>query len=163
MKTLNPGYTDTAIAENPVLTRGKLNFEADFRIKKEAAGELVLTNITSPLDRPEEILLNVTDIKNVYEKTSVDPSAYSPSRRGINLYSKLTNHYSLTDSEDADFLNVLPISVSITVRTPASEYVTPTVIQTVVARAVSTLYDTGSESTTRLGSILRGALKPADL
>lgn len=162
-KVINAGYTDTAIAENPKLTRGKLNFGADFRTKKEAAGEMVLVNITSPLDRCEEIFYNVTSVKNIYDKTDIHPSVQAPSSRGVNLYTKLNDVYAITDSVDASFLEHHPVGVSITVRTSSSEYITAEIIQTAVARAVSCLYDTGSESTTRLNALLRGSIKPSDL
>lgn len=162
-KITNVGYTDSPIAGNPVLVRGKLNFGADFRVQKEGAGEMTLTNITSPLDRKEVIMYNVTDIKNIYDKTDIHPSVQAPNARGINLYTKVSDIYAITDSTDANFLQHLPVSASITIRIGNSEYMTAEVAQAVVARCVSTLYETDSVSTTRLNSLLRGAIKPSDL
>lgn len=163
MKQISVGYTDTPISGTPTLARGKLNFGADFRVKDEGAGKLILTNITSPLDRNEEIMYSTTSVANIYDKTSIDPSVYAPSRKGVNLYSKITDIYEVTDSTDADFLIQLPVSVSITIRTANSPYIDANAVQAVVARAVSTLYDTDSESITRLNALLRGSLKPSDL
>lgn len=162
-KLINAGYTDTPITGDPVLVRGKLNFGADFRVQRENAGEMILTNITSPLDRKENILYNVTDVKNIYDKTDIHPSVQAPSTKGINLYAKVSDVYAVTDSTDADFLQHLPVSVSITIRVPSLEYITADVVQSVMARCVSTLYETDSETTVRLNSLLRGAIKPSDL
>lgn len=162
-KIISPGYTDTAIVGDPVLVRGKLNFGADFRVQSDSKGEMILTNITSPLDRGETIQQSYSNISNIYEKTGIDPSVYAPSKRGVNIYTKLSDTYAVTDSVDADFLQHLPVSVSIVVRTASSEYLTAADVQTVVARAVSCLYDTDDESTTRLNAILRGSLRPSDL
>lgn len=162
-KVISTGYTDTAIAENPVLTRGKLNFTSDFRLGTTKSDQLTLVNLTSPNDRVEKALITVSDIKDVYQNTDIDPSVYAPSRRGINLYVQLKDTYSVTDSVDADFEQHLPISASITVRVPASQYLTAEHVQTAVARAVSLLYDQGSVTTTRLNSLLKGSLKPSEL
>jgi hypothetical protein len=162
-KIINAGYTDTAYSGTPVLTRGKLNFAADFRIAKDSPDTLTLINLTSPFDRIEENMLKFTNVPNIYDKTAIDPSVYAPSRRGVNLYTKLTNVYQVTDDADAMFVQHLPVTVSITIRAPQSPYIDSTTIQTVLARAVSTFYDTGSETTTRLNAALRGSLKPSDL
>jgi hypothetical protein len=162
-KIISPGYTDTSIPENPVLTRGKLNYNKDFRPAKDGNGSLTLVNITSPMDRPEEILMNFSQIKNIYDKTSIDPSVYAPSTKGVNLYLKLQDTYQVTDDTDPSFVQHLPITASITLRVPQSEFITATNVQTVLARAVSGLYDTGSVAVDRLNAALRGSLKPSDL
>lgn len=162
-KVINAGYTDSPITGNPVLVRGKLNFGKDFRVQREGAGEMVLTNITSPLDRRENIMYNVTDVKNIYAKTDIHPSVQAPSTRGINLYTRLTDTYAVTDDTDADFLQHLPVSVSITIQSIASQYISADVIEQSLARCVSTLYETDSQTTSRLNSLLRGAIKPSDL
>lgn len=162
-KIVSKGFTDTAIPENPVLVRGKLNFAKDFRVKSENGKTLILTNLTSPLDRNEEIMYSVSSIQNIYDKTDIDPSVYAPSKRGISLYAKISETYQVSDDTDAEFVQNLPIKASISISVPASQYITATEVQTIVARLVSTLYETGSESTDRLNALLRGSLKPSDL
>lgn len=161
-KVINAGYSDTATTAT-TLARGPLNFGADFRLKVDKSGEMTLVNITSPFDRPEEILMNVSNIANIYDKTSIDPSVHAPNRRGVNLYTKITDIYKVTDDTDPSFEQHLPLSVSIVIRAPQSEYISAAHVQTVLARCVSALYDTGASTTTRLNGILRGALKPSDL
>lgn len=161
-KIISAGYTDTTTTATQ-LDRGPLNFGADFRVKAEGPGTLTLVNITSPFDRTEEIMMNVTNIANIYDKTSIDPSVYASNKRGVNLYSKVTDIYQITDDTDPSFVVQSPLSVSITIRAQQSEYITATHVQTAIARAVSTFYDTGSEALTRLNAALRGSLKPSDL
>lgn len=161
-KVISPGYTDTATTATQ-LDRGALNFGANFRVKTDKAGDMSLVNITSPFDRTEEIQYSVSNIANIYDKTAIDPSVHAPNKRGVNVYLRLQDVYQVSDDTDPSFLQHLPVSVSIVIRAPQSEFITASHVQTVLARAVSGLYDTGSEEVTRLNAILRGSLKPSDL
>jgi hypothetical protein len=162
-KIISTGYTDTAYTGTPVLTRGKLNFTSDFRVGQTKADQIVLVNLTSPNDRIEKATIAFSNIKDIYQNTEIDPSVYAPSRRGINLYVQLKDTYSVTDDVDADFEQHLPISVSMTIRVPASQFLTAEHVQTVLARAVSLLYDQNSIAVTRLNSLLKGSLTPTEL
>lgn len=163
--TVNVGYTDTPISGSPVLNllRGSVNFGADFRVKQESANELILTNLTSPVDRPERWRYSYSDVANIYNGTDIDPSVYAPSKRGISVLCQLTETFSITDATDPSFRVDLPISAHIVLKLPANEQLTPAMVQTIVARLTSGLYETGLTTTSRLASLVRGSLTPADL
>lgn len=165
-KVKNLGYTDTAIAGNPTLnfTRGPLNFQTDFRVKSNQPGkEVILTNITSPPDRPERIRLGFTEVANVYSGTSVDPSLFAPSKRGVQILCQLTEVISVTDSVDPTYRVYLPVSYHLVIKVPTSENIASSDVVAGIGRLLSGLYDTGVVTTTRLDSILRGALVPSGL
>lgn len=164
-KVVNVGYTDTPISgvTSLDLPRGLLNFAADWRVKTDTPGEVVISNLTSPVDRPERIRVSQADVSNVYTGTDIDPSVYAPSRRGTSVLCQLTETFSVTDTTDADYRVDLPVSVHLVIKVPNSEFLTTDMVQASIGRLVSGLYDTGSETTTRLAAILRGSLKPSDL
>lgn len=164
-KTISWGFEDSPISGVTELSfdRALLNFKADFREKAKSATEAVITNITSPFDRPERIRFAVSDISNVYAGTDIDPSVYSPSRRGVSVLAQVTSIASVTDSNDADFRVDLPISAHIVLKVPSSEHLDAGKIQTIVARLVSSLFETGDESTSRLDALIRGSLLPKDM
>lgn len=165
-KVKNVGYTDTAVSGVSSLTfpRAVLNFAADFRKKSEQAGkELVLTNITCPTDRSEKIRIGYSDVQNVYSGTDIEPSLMAPSKRGISVLSQLTETISVTDSVDPNFRIDLPVSYHLVIKVPASEYLVASDIQTGLGRLLSSLFDTGVSTTTRLEAIIRGSLAPSDL
>lgn len=163
--TINVGYTDTPIPGSPVLNllRSSVNFGSDFRVKSEAANELTLINLTSPVDRPEKWRYSYSDIANIYNSTDIDPSVYAPSKRGVSVLVQLTETFSVTDSTDPSYRVDLPISAHIVLKLPANENLTSAMIQTVVARLASGLYETGLTTTSRLSALVRGSLTPADL
>lgn len=165
-KSVNNGYVDTPVTGVPSLTfpRAVLNFQKDFRVKANNPGkEVILTNITSPVDRPENIRIGYTNIANIYSGTSVEPSVFAPTRKGVSILSQVTDILSVTDNTNADYRIDLPVSAHLVLKVPASEFITADVVQTLVGRLLSSLFDTGATSTTRLDAILRGSLVPAGI
>jgi len=162
-KVISRGYTDTPVTGVSSLTfpRAILNFEKDFRVKSNNNGkEVVLTNITSPIDRPENIRVAHTDIANIYGGTSVEPSVLAPTKRGVSVLAQVTEVLSVSDDTNSDFRIDLPVSAHLVIKVPNSEYITAEVVQTLVGRLLSSLFDTGVTTTSRLDAILRGSLVP---
>lgn len=165
-KVKNYGFTDTPVegVASLAFPRAVLNIGADFRVKANQPGkEVVLTNITSPVDRPEKIRIAYSDISNVYNGTDVDTSVYAPTKRGVSILAQITETLSVSDSVDPDFRVDLPISYHLVIKVPASEYIAAADIEAGLGRLLSSLFDTGVTTTTRLEAILRGSLVPTGL
>ena len=164
-KVVNVGYTDTPIdgVTSLELDRGLLNFGADWRVKTDSPGEVIISNLTSPVDRPERIRVSQSDVSNIYTGTDIDPSVYAPSRRGTSVLCQITETFSVTDTVYADYRIDLPVSAHLVIKVPNNENLTAAMVQTTIGRLISGIYDTGSETTVRLAAILRGSLKPSDL
>lgn len=162
---VNTGYTDTPISGAPVLNllRGSVNFGADFRLKSQSPTEVVINNLTSPVDRQEKFRFSYSDIANIYSGTDIDPSVYAPSKRGYSVLAQLTETFSITDDTVPSYRVDLPISAHIVLKLPANENLTSAMIQTIIARLASGLYETGLTTTSRIASLSRGSLIPADL
>lgn len=165
-KVISNGFIDTPVSGVPSLTqpRAVLNFEADFRVKSNQPGkEMVLTNITSPIDRPEKIRIAYSDIANVYSGTGIEASVLAPTKRGVSILAQVTDVISVTDDVDSDYRIDLPVSYHLVIKVPASQYVTASTVQAGIGRLLSSLYDTGVANTSRLEAILRGSLVPSGL
>jgi len=164
-KVINKGYTDTPVEGVTALTfaRAILNFNKDFRVKSNNGKEIVLTNITSPIDRPENIRIAYSDIANIYSGTGIEPSVTSPTKRGVSILVQWTGSIAVQDTTDAEYLIVLPLSTHLVFKLPASEYITSLQVMESLGRLLSSLFDTGSTSESRLEAILRGSLVPTEL
>jgi cell division septal protein FtsQ len=165
-KIINSGYIDTPVSGVSTLTfpRAVLNVKQDFRVKSNKDGkEIVLTNITSPIDRPENIRLAYTEVANVYNGTGIEPSVAAPTKRGVSVLAQVTDVISVTDDADADFRIDLPLSAHLVIKVPASQYITAAQVKTAVGRLLSSLFDTGSVADARLEAILRGSLVPNEM
>lgn len=164
--SIDAGYTDTSIEDVTELNfaRGLVNFDADFRVKSNTPGkEVVLTNITSPIDRPEKFRISYSEVSNVYNGTGIDQSAYAASKKGVSVLVQLTEVLSVVDSADADYRVDLPVSYHLVIKVPASGNIPAASIQAGIGRLLSGLYETGSTATSRLESILRGSLVPSGM
>lgn len=165
MKTINFGYTDTPIQGVTSLEfdRGLLNFGADFDVSEDKNGETTLINITTPRSKPEKIRLAYTVVPDIYKNTGINPSVQAANISGVSVLVQLTEVATITDSSDASYEVQVPLSVHTVIRVPAIEQVTEAHVLTALGRLISCLFDTGSESDSRLKKILRGALKPSDI
>lgn len=109
-KVVNVGYTDTPIAGSPVLNllRGSVNFKADFRVKVDTPNEVIVTNLTSPVDRPEKFRFAYSEVPDIYKGTDINPAVYAPSRRGVSVLCQLSEVISVTDSTDPSYRKDVP-------------------------------------------------------
>lgn len=164
-KTLSVNYTDTAITGGTAvkLTLPQLNYGTDFRVVSDEPREAIITNLTSPIDQPERFRWAHNNVTDVYKNTGIDPTLYYPSRRGTQILCQLTDVFSVTDSDDAKYLALLPVEAHLVVKVPNNDLVTPQVAENLVCRMLAGLYETTAGQYTRLLSMLRGALLPADL
>jgi hypothetical protein len=164
-KTVSVGYTDTAISgvTSLNLARGLVNYGADWRVKQDEPTEVILTNLTSPINYPERVRVGATEVADVYKGSGVEPGLYAPTRRGISILSQLTEVWKVSDTVDSAYEVALPITGHIVLKVPNSDQITPEMINTFLGRLVSTLFETGSDTTSRIASILRGSLTPSDI
>lgn len=165
-KVKSTGYSDTPIDGVSSLTfpRGLVNIKTDFRVIANNAGkEVVLTNITCPPDRPEKIRIGYTSIANAYSNTGVEASVLAPTKKGTQILAQVTEVISVTDDTDSTYRIDLPVSYHLVIKVPTSEYISASDVQTGVGRLLSSLFDTGVSTTSRLEAILRGALVPTEV
>lgn len=164
-KQINFGYTDTPIngVESLSFSRGLVNFGADFKVRLDKKDELILTNITSPIDRPEKFRIAWSLLDNVYNGSGISLANQAPSLRGVNLLMQLTEVASITDDTDPAYRVDVPISVHCVLRVPAVEELTEEHIQTALGRLVSGFYETGAVSVDRIKALVRGSLEPSDI
>lgn len=163
--SINKGYNDTPISgvTSLELQRGLINYKDDFRILSETPNEVVLTNLTAPLDRPEKFRIAYNVIKDVYRNTDIHPNMRAASSKGVNVLCQLTSTISEINDTDPTVRTDLPISAHIVLKFPAAAAITAALIQETVGRLVSGLYETGSTDVVRLQSLMRGSLLPSDI
>lgn len=164
-KSIEYNRTDTPISGVTSLTIpvGLVNYGADFRVKSNEPGEVVITNLTSPTDRPEKFRFAMSDIKDIYRNTGIDPSLYAPSKRGISILGQLTDVWTVVDSADPSYDVALPMEAHIVMKVPANDYITADMVLAFLGRTVDSLLETGVNNSNRLKALLRGSLLPIDM
>lgn len=162
---LNVPYTDTPVSGSPTLNLGLMpvNFPVDFSVMEDVAGEVIVTNSTCAVDRPERFRFAASDVKDVYKGTDIDPNLYTPSRRGVSVVIQLTDVYSLTDDTNTSYQAALPVSGHLVLKMPNNALLTGDMVKTFLSRLVDGAFTTGLVDTARLQSLLRGSLRPKGL
>lgn len=158
-KTLNKGYVDTVSTTKNVAIP-TLSWAVDYKTKVDTPDEVVLTNVTSPLDRPETIRFGYTEVKDVYKNTSIDASVYAPTKRGVQLLAQINDVYSVTDSVDAEYRVDLPVQAHMVIKVPASEVITADVVKELVLRSVASFFNTADVTSEKIAAMIRGSLRP---
>lgn len=157
--------TDTPIpgVSSLTLTRGLVNYKADWRIKEDEPEQFILTNLNAPVAYSESFRWAVSDIENIYKNTGITSNLYSPTRKGVNLLIQNVETWTVTDTEDTTYNVALPIEGHIVLKLPEDPAITVDDILTFIGRLVSGLFDTGSETGTRIQAFMRRSLRPSDM
>jgi hypothetical protein len=159
-------YNDTALAAGAKagnLTPASLNYTQDFTKRETKANQAIISNLTSPLDRPETIRFAYQGIADVYKGTGIDPSVYASSRKGFSVLVQVNDTISVVDSDTKKRVD-LPISAHLVFKGPQHEAVSGEVIRQLIARVIGALYEEGAATPdARINSLIRGAVLPKAL
>lgn len=158
--TVLPGYG--FVAKETQIDVPTLAWTTDFALTTEDADKSVVTNIQCPVDQPETMRWQISDVANVYNGTGIDPSVFATSKRGVSLLVQVNDIFRVADADKPGFQMDLPVSTHIVVKIPKSQYITSEMIQQVVYRNISALLG-NAWGTDRLEQLVRGALTPPGL
>lgn len=164
-KSVQLNRTDTAVSgvTSLALPVAVLNWKADWRVKENEPSEVILTNLSSPVDRPERFRVGMSDIKDIYRNSGIDATLFAPSRRGVSVLCQLVDTWSITDDSDSSYEVALPVEAHVVLKLPANELITADMIKAFLGRMCSGLFETGSIASDRIKAIVRGSLLPTDL
>jgi len=140
-----------------------INYAADWRIVSEKPNEIVMTNITSPLDNPEKIRIAYSEVNDIFKGSdlALDPSAAvnSQAKKGASILIQLT-----TGAVDSVTGLTFPFSAHIVLKMPLGAAPGNTEFGTVMNRLLGHFYDTqATSSASRLAALLRGSLEPVGM
>lgn len=162
-KVLTYGYTDTPVSgvSNLSLPRPVVNFGVDYRVREDEPDQAIVTNLTAPQGKPEKFRWAYSEVQDVYRGTDIEPALRTQTKKGVQILCQLTETWNVTDSADATYNVALPVSAHIVLKIPNSDVITVDNVQYLIGRLISGLYETGSDNTSRLQSMLRGSLLPS--
>lgn len=165
-KTLAFVSVDTPISgvtTNPINLE-LVNFGADFVEKTDSKkGEVIITNITSPLSAPETFRFASSIVEDAYRGSSVEPSVRSLTKKGVSILVQHNLVLKETDSGDATYLAYVPVKVHTVLTFPSVESLTAQMAEKIFRRHAAGLYTTGAHDSARIAQLLRGSLVPPDI
>lgn len=164
--TFMDNFTDTA-TDPATATRNvvasPINYGADWRVKVDEPGEVVLVNVSCNGATPEMARFAVSDIADIFKNASIDapsiiPAGASFSKKGVSLLIQAT--MTATDASGIQY----PVSAHLVLRFPSAPGIASDDMMSALGRALGHVYETGtSNPDTRLAAMSRGALKPVGL
>lgn len=159
-KEIAVGYTDSAISGFTSLAPSLpcINWPVDFRQVSADSAELVLTNVTSPVDQAETFRFAQRKVSNVYAGTDIDPSAYLPNRQGTSTLIELRETWMETSTTDETYRKAIPVRVGISFTLPMYGNITAVQALGLVLRCAAAVFDYKTADSTGMVSILRGVL-----
>ena len=161
-KTTSFGYTDTADSGSSTraFTRANLNWPVDFVATEKSDMKFQGANKTSPIDQLETVRVQASEIADVYKGTSIDPSAYAASRKGLSVVCQINDVLRVTDSVDTAYQVDLPISAHMVIKVPQNSMITADNVMAVAGRCLALLFDSNQVTSGRIANLLRGAMTP---
>lgn len=149
------GYTNTGANENVTVKPISIGEVTNYALVEDEEGITLLSNLTSPVDQGERVSVKAQLIPKV--TSSVNNLHPAPVSQGVQYSIKVEDLLSTTDDTDSDFRVDDPIVVTLTVKHTLSKYITPDIVNGVIARALGALYC--ADGTSRINALMRLATK----
>lgn len=164
-KVIATGTTDTAFAGSTALTVPipGLNWGVDFRSLSSVPGEVIATNLSSPMDQPETFRFSQRAKANIYAGTDIDVSAYLPTRQGLDTLIECREVWVETDTLDSTYRKLMPGKCGITLSFPAYGNVTPEMVLSLLKRTVAAAFEQGVVTSTGISALQHGVLRKSNL
>lgn len=134
---------------------------SDFAVTKNAADSCVLSNMTSPLGRPELVEYQHQNVADVYTNSGIDRALWAPTKRGVAFFEKVNQTWSKTDPDDAAKPEyAFPAQATLRVKIYNDTLVTTADVEQLLERLIAGLRDENGEW--RFAKLLRGSLNPKE-
>lgn len=157
--TLGPNGTDVPTIGTIDLAVEPLNFASDFALVEDAPGKVVYADLTAPLDQPWTLRKQQSTRANIYQGTSIDPSAYASTKRGVDTVIEIRGTIKVVDDVSGKE-ELLPVRWALTSTMPVHAAVDKTVALALAKRLLASVALNGEDGIQEgLGNLQRGALK----
>lgn len=118
----------------------------DFAVKSISPDTFTMTNMVSPIAFPENVEINVAKINNVYANTGIDPTLYTPTKRGTSVRVQLRETWTYADSSDPSKpMYAMPVSASLHIRVPNNDIIALSDIRALFKRLLAAAYTDGED------------------
>jgi hypothetical protein len=134
---------------------------ADVVIKSEAPTQVTAETISDGnYMSPERWTWGNTAIKNVYKGKEVNLAQKPATAGGVQIFIRRDVDIKIENTEDLDFLKLIPLPAWLCVQVPVNQYITATDVYIALERLCGAVVSDPEGTTARLDQLIRGALKP---
>jgi hypothetical protein len=152
------GYSSDKASDSTV-TPSSINPLSDFALTEDVATNCSLINNNSALDVGEKLSYQCQNIPNV---ASGLENVYPPQvKSGVQYVVKLDEQVKLTDSNDATYAEILPVTAYVTIRHPKNGNLAAADIDVIFKRLIGACYkEVNGVVSTRFADMMKSALRP---
>lgn len=154
-------YTAAAATKNVAVP--DVDFSSFTEMDKSTKSDKWISNVTSPIDRPETVRFKTTNIGNIYNGTDILPSYFATSKAGREIFFQLNDILTATDSADPTYRQDLPFSGYVALKFPTNSLVTGDMLLAFYERLSSMAFDTNAVTKSRLEAWMHGSSLPSNL
>lgn len=131
-----------------------------FRVKTNTASEVVISDITTDLNHPQEVKYGCVSVRNV--TTGMNLQHPPVNQAGVRIALQCR---SVLDIGTADVPEEAPITCTVTLTVPQSSAITGAVMQDHLVKTLSMLIESDAQTSLvdKLSALAKGALMPVDL
>lgn len=153
--------TSPATDRSESLVPAPINY-ADWRVSQDEPNEVILTNLSVPLEQPETVRFAVREVKDIFVGSKIDPpimtGTASYGKRGISGLVQTT----VVGGDVGGTLYPARVGISFVVPLGAAPTADDMIV--LINRLLGHLYETGEDTpNSKLDALLRSALKPSGM
>lgn len=132
---------------------------ADYAATTNVAGDFQMSNVTSPLGRPETIGYKFSTINDIYASSGIEKALWAPTRRGVSLLVQVKQTWTVSDDSDASAPEyAFPVTCNLTIKTLQHPLISEADIEALLKEALGSMLCVDGEK--RISFLLRGSLDP---
>jgi len=139
------------------------NYAADWRVVSEKPGEVIVTNITAPVTKPETLRFAWSSVADVFKGSPLMASGVElagDSKAGVSILVQLNT----VGYDSGATAALFPVSANLVLKIPCGPAPTAADVLVLIKRLLGHLYGTKDTTiATRMDSLLRGVLTPVEL
>jgi len=139
-----------------------VDFSKTFAPQSASADQVLYTAVGSPLDQETTLRLAQRKVANVYAGTSVDASAYLPTRQGVSTLIEYKHVFEVISDSDTTRRMLAPVRLGLSFTTPSHGFLTASMVVDMISDLLGLIgsgqgvVDDDTYVTAGIGSLLHG-------
>lgn len=152
--------TDSATTKTKTVEVPNLTW-ADYARTQDEPTEAIVANTTcSEVLTPETVRFACSDVGNIYDKTSIDPTQRAPIKSGVQVMAEVKFNLRAVNGVNGQELDI-PFKGRLVLVIPKFQAITSTAIDYALKRTIACCFDSdGSVDASRIIELSRGSLLP---
>lgn len=136
---------------------------SNYVISKDVAGEVVYSNVSAPLDQPNNVRFASSIVQDIFKNTGITPSA-GQRTDGVSIMTQVQETWKVDDAADSMAAYFAPATCHMVMKVPKDALVTAGVLEAFMLRMIGCMFrDSNDTYPNGLNNLVRGICKWTNL